>query len=133
MNDYSLTAPIAPEAIFPEPDKKDMQAVGTVTQITPKQGKTYSVTAVLTPDDETEVVKEYHFKKPTAPSYDRYIKTAGSGMSRALKNFMFDCVLEDSREALTQDLEEYPALAISIGEKLLSMLGLAKDVNLRTL
>lgn len=98
-----------------------------------KYGKIYAVGMTLTPDDDTEIEKVYYFKKPSVASYDRYVKTASNGMTKALKNFMFDAVIEEYRQQLTEDLEEYPALAISVGEKLLAMMGLAKDTNLKKL
>lgn len=98
-----------------------------------KYGKVYAVGATLTPDDYTEIEKVYYFKKPSVASYDRYVKTASNGMTKALKAFMFDSIIEENRERLTEDLEEYPALAICVGEKLLAMMGLAKDTNLRML
>lgn len=44
-----------------------------------------------------------------------------------------DAVLPESAGALTADLEEYPALSISVGEKLLAMMGLSKETNLKKL
>ncbi|MDR2024023.1 MAG: hypothetical protein LBQ71_12470 [Hungatella sp.] len=98
-----------------------------------KYGKVYAIAMTLTPDDETEIEKTYFFKKPNVASYDRYVKTASNGMTKALKTFMFDSVIEENKQQLVDDLEEYPALAISVGEKLLAMMGLAKDTNLRML
>ncbi|SCJ11785.1 Uncharacterised protein [uncultured Clostridium sp.] len=47
--------------------------------------------------------------------------------------FLFDNVVEESRVSLEANLEEFPALALSIGEKLLGMLGLSKQTNLKML
>ena len=54
-------------------------------------------------------------------------------MTGALKTFMFDAVVEESKAKLEEDLEEYPALAISVGEKLLSMMGFTDLSNLKKL
>ena len=95
--------------------------------------KLYKISMTLHPDDETEVPVRYFFKRPGNPSYNRYVKTASKDMTGALKTFMFDAVVEESKEQLTSDLEEYPALAISVGEKLLSMMGFTDLSNLRKL
>ena len=47
--------------------------------------------------------------------------------------FLFDNVVAESEADLEADLEEFPALALSIGEKLLGMLGLSKQTNLKML
>lgn len=62
-----------------------------------------------------------------------YVKTTAQGATKALKVFLFDNVVEESRVSLEANLEEFPALALSIGEKLLGMLGLSKQTNLKML
>ena len=54
---------------------------------------------------------------------------------RSFKTYQkaFDNVVEESRASLEANLEEFPALALSIGEKLLGMLGLSKQTNLKML
>lgn len=96
-------------------------------------GKVYRVGATIEVDDETEKTVEYFFKRPSTGSYDRYVKTTAQGATKALKAFLFDNVTEESKAALEADLEEFPALALSIGEKLLGMLGLSKQTNLKLL
>lgn len=98
-----------------------------------KYSKVYRVGTEIEVDDETSIEKEYFFKKPSLASYDRYVKTTSNGATKALKMFLYDSVCEESREALETDLEEYPALAMSIGEKLLSMMGLGKSTSLKLL
>ena len=95
--------------------------------------KVYKIAMPLHPDDETEVPVRYFFKRPGNPSYNRYVKTASKDMTGALKTFMFDAVIEESKAQLESDLEEYPALAISVGEKLLSMMGFTDLSNLKKL
>lgn len=95
--------------------------------------KVYKIALTLQPDDETEVPVSYFFKRPGNPSYNRYVKTASKDMTGALKTFMFDAVVEESKTKLEEDLEEYPALAISVGEKLLSMMGFTDLSNLKKL
>ena len=95
--------------------------------------KVYKIAMTLHPDDETEVPVRYFFKRLGNPSYNRYVKTASKDMTGALKTFMFDAVVEESKAKLEEDLEEYPALAISVGEKLLSMMGFTDLSNLKKL
>ncbi len=96
-------------------------------------GKVYQIGVVIEVDDETTLEKEYLFKRPSTGSYDRYVKTTAAGATKALKVFLFDNVTDESRAALETDLEEFPAMVLSIGEKLLSMMGLSKQTNLRML
>lgn len=98
-----------------------------------KYGKVYQVGITINPDDDTNLEVNYIFKKPSTPSYDRYIKNASQSPSKALKNFILDNIVEEQLQKITEDLEEYPALTISLGEKLLNMLGLSKDINLKAL
>lgn len=96
-------------------------------------GKVYRVGVTIDVDDETTLDKEYYFKKPSTGSYDRYVKTTAQGATKSLKTFLFDNVADESKKALEADLEEYPALSLSIGEKLLGMMGLSKQTNLKML
>lgn len=98
-----------------------------------KYGKLYLVSLTLEPDDNTEVELDYHFTKPATASYDRYVKTMSNSMTKASKAFILDNVINEDEERLKSDLEEYPALALSVSEKLLSMLGISKTTNLRLL
>ena len=98
-----------------------------------KYGKIYKLNLTLNPDDDTEIEKIYIFKKPTTASYDRYVKSSANGMTKSLKTFMFDNIIPEYQSQLEADLEEYPALTLSAGEKLLSMLGLSKSANLMKL
>ncbi len=96
-------------------------------------GKVYKIGATIEVDDENEKTVEYFFKRPSTGSYDRYVKTTAQGATKSLKTLLFDNVTEESRAALEADLEEFPALALSIGEKLLGLLGLSKQTNLKLL
>lgn len=96
-------------------------------------GKLYRVNVTIDVDDDTNIEKEYHFKRPSTGAYDRYVKTTANGATKALKTFLFDSVTEESRSQLEADLEEFPALTLSLGEKLLGMMGLSKNTNLKML
>ena len=84
-------------------------------------------------DDENEKEFDFIFRKPGTASYDRYVKTSGTSGTKALKTFVLDNICDEQREELKDTLEEYPAMAISFGEKLLNMLGLSKDTTVKKL
>ena len=86
----------------------------------------YEVSMNLQPDDDTEIEKTYFFEKPKTPVYDRYVKTVSASASKAMKIFCEETVCDQQREELKSDFEKYPAMPLSIGEKLMAMLGLAK-------
>lgn len=95
--------------------------------------KIYAVGVEIQEDDDTIVEKEYFFKKPSTASYDRYLKTSSASPSKALKMFAEDNICEQQKEALKSDFDEYPALSINLGEKLLAMLGLTKSTSVKKL
>ncbi|WP_033118625.1 hypothetical protein [Intestinimonas butyriciproducens] len=113
--------------------KKDAVVKTRADELKEKYGKVYRVASTIEVDDDTEKNVEFFFKRPSTASYDRYVKTTAQGATKALKVFLFDNVVEESRASLEADLEEFPALALSIGEKLLGMLGLSKQTNLKML
>ena len=103
-------------------------ATDTAEAMRQKYGKVYKVGITIPIDDEESKDFSYH------PSYDRYIKTASKiGMTKASKTFMLDAVVDEDRERLAADMEEYPGVAITIGNKLTELLGLTDGVNLRKL
>ena len=99
-----------------------------------KYGKVYKVSVTVPVDDEESKDFSYHFKRPSVPSYDRYVKTAAKvGITKASKAFMLDAIVDEDRERLTADMEEFPGVAITIGNKLTELLGLTDGVNLKKL
>ncbi|MFW5435208.1 hypothetical protein [Paenibacillus apiarius] len=98
-----------------------------------KYGKVYRIQATIEQDDSTSIDHEYYFRKPQTASYDRYIKTTSQSPTKALRAFVMDNVVDEQATQLEAHLEEYPAFALSIGEKLLTVLGLSKEVNLKRL
>ena len=96
-------------------------------------GKIYEIVTSIQEDDENEKEFDFIFRKPGTPSYDRYVKTSGTSGTKALKTFVLDNICDEQRESLKETLEEYPAMAISLGEKLLNMLGLSKDTMVKKL
>ncbi len=97
------------------------------------ESKIYEVTTTVQVDDET--VEEFYFlfRKPKPASYDRYVKTISSSVTKASKSFVFDNIVEEQKEELKKAVEEYPAMTISLADKLLRMLGLADTTSVKKL
>lgn len=96
-------------------------------------GEMYVVTINISQDDDMDQTLEFLFKEPKAASYDRYVKTASVSSSKAMRTFVLDNICEEQKKKLEELLGEYPAMGISIGEKLLYMLGLSKTTTVRRL
>jgi hypothetical protein len=96
-------------------------------------GKIYEIVTSIQEDDENGKEFDFIFRKPGTPSYDRYVKTSGTSGTKALKTFVLDNICDEQRGELRDALEEYPAMAISLGEKLLNMLGLSKETTVKKL
>ena len=75
----------------------------------------------------------YLFRKPKPASYDRYVKTISNSVTKASKSFVFDNIIEEQRDELKKTVEEYPAITISLADKLLRMLGLADTTSVKKL
>jgi len=116
-------------------ENKEKQAVPAITEesLKEKYGKVYRVGITIPQDDIEEKEYSYYFKRPAIASYDRYLKSVSSqGIVKASKVFMLDSVTEESRETLLRDMEEYPGIAVSVGNKLTEILGLT-NANLTKL
>lgn len=99
-----------------------------------KYGRIYRVVTSIAPEDDDEQVDvKLYFVKPMKPSFNRYIKNASKDSLSAMNDFVLDNVVEEQREGMQVLIEEYPALALNVGEKLLTMLGLAKSANFKRL
>lgn len=86
--------------------------------------KMYKVVVGFDVTEDVRTEKTYHFKKPNVSSYDRYIKSMSKGPTKASRAFVMDNIEDKQKEQLISDLEQYPAMAITISDKLLSMLGM---------
>lgn len=98
-----------------------------------KYGEIYRLDLTLAPDDDTEIELTYIFRRPSTASFNRYMKNMSNDMIKASKAFLKDSIVPEQAELLEQDWERYPALVMSLGDKLLTMLGLSKSANLTTL
>lgn len=95
--------------------------------------KVYTITTTVAEDDEEETEFTFLFKKPRPASYDRYVKTISNSTTKATKMFALDNIVEEQKEYLRETFDEYPAMSISIVEKLLKMLGLADSTSVKKL
>lgn len=122
-------ADIQAEVVSEKPLSEDNKAFAKFCE--GKKG--YVVSTSLSQDDEMEEEWNFLFREPSSASYDRYAKTASSSSSKAMKAFCLDNIHPDQREDLDDKLSKFPALGISLGEKLLYMLGLSKTTRVRRL
>ena len=115
-----------------EADKKvDVEALKK--KYAASEEKVYTVVTTVQVDDETEEEFTFLFRKPKPASYDRYVKTISNSVTKASKSFAFDNIIDEQREELKKTVEEYPAITISLADKLLRMLGLADTTSVKKL
>ena len=115
---------------------KEAEQTGDVESLKRKYSgtdeKIYTVTTTVQVDDDTEEEFSYLFRKPK-PAYDRYVKTISNSVTKASKSFVFDNIIDEQRDELKKTVEEYPAITISLADKLLRMLGLADTTSVKKL
>ncbi len=70
---------------------------------------------------------EFAFKRPTRAHIEML---SGGKMSKSLNNIVVDCVLAPARAELVDLLAYYPALTLTLGNKLLEAAGLS-DAEIR--
>lgn len=116
---------------------KEAEQTGDVESLKRKYSgtdeKIYTVTTTVQVDDDTEEEFSYLFRKPKPASYDRYVKTISNSVTKASKSFVFDNIIEEQKDELKKTVEEYPAITISLADKLLRMLGLADTTSVKKL
>lgn len=93
----------------------------------------FVVTTNLSQEDDMDDNYAFLFNEPKAASYDRYVKTASTSSTKAMRTFVLDNICEEQKKELELLLVDYPAMGISLGEKLLYMLGLSKTTTVRRL
>lgn len=105
-----------------------------INAVKEKYGEVYEITTVVDEDDDNEGRKlVYYFKKPSTASFNRYLKTAGKNMATSTTAFVMDNIVDEQMEAFRNECEKYPGLALGLGQKLLSAIGLGDNVNFRKL
>ena len=96
-----------------------------------KYGKLYTVNVDIEVDDFTTDQKSYLFRKPSAVSFDRLVKKISVSPTKAAEDFVLDTIIPEEADRLRADLEEYPGLALTVNDKLTSMLGLSKGIAVK--
>ena len=114
-----------------QPVKKDVEALKK--KYGAQSNKVYAVTTTVQVDDDTEEEFTFLFHKPKPASYDRYVKTISNSVTKASQSFVSDNIVEEQKEELKHVVEEYPAIMISLADKLLRMLGLADTTSVKKL
>lgn len=99
-----------------------------------KYGEVYEIGTVVDEDDETDGRRlSFYFRRPTVASFNRYLKTAGKNMATSTTAFVLDNIVDEQRAAFEKECDRYPGLALGLGTKLLSAIGLGDNVNFRKL
>lgn len=95
--------------------------------------KVYIINTSVMIDDDTDEEFSFVFERPKTASYDRYVKMMSNSATKAARTFSMDNIVPEQRDFLTETLDEYPAMSISLADKLLRMLGLADSASVKKL
>ncbi len=99
-----------------------------------KYKKLYKITVTVDEDDENAGREiRFLFTQPSVASFNRYVKTASKNMVSATTNFVRDNIIEEQVMEFEKECSLYPGLALNMGQKLLSILGLGDNVNFKKL
>lgn len=129
--DNTVATPKALEAVKLCNNKDAFEAF---TKQKKNEGMTgYIVSTNISQDDDMDDTLSFLFKEPKPASYDRYSKTASQSPTKAMRTFVLDNICDEQKRELDDALNEWPALGISLGEKLLYMLGLSKTTSVKRL
>lgn len=130
----AVPAPAAVATVPRVPASEDVEAFDELCRKYKETGAVgYAVTVNLSQDDDMDKQCNFLFKEPKPASYDRYVKTASVSSTKAMKTFVLDNIHEEQKRDLEAKLNDYPAMGISLGEKLLYMLGLSKTTTVKRL
>lgn len=99
-------------------------------EIKAKYPKVYRVDADI---DDIEKEFTFYFKKPTPASFNLVIKNMSKRSLAAMKLFTAESIVSEQKQEYEEVIEEYPALAMSVGQKLLGLLGLSDNISLKKL
>lgn len=117
-----------------EKNQKRLVDLSKIQDIKEKYGEVYEISTIVDEDDENEGRKlVYYFKKPSTASFNRYLKTAGKNMATSTTTFVIDNIVEEQMDSFKAECDKYPGLALGLGQKLLSAIGLGDNVNFRKL
>lgn len=95
-----------------------------------KYGKVYKV-EVENEDIEKNFV--FYFTKPSTASFNRALKNMSKKTLQAMKDFTIDNIIQEQKEEYLEAIEEYPALPMGHGQKLMSLLGVSDSISIKKL
>lgn len=122
------------EFVEKEEKKQELVDLSRIEEAKKKYGELYEIGTVVDEDDLSEGEQlTYYFRKPSVASFNRYLKTASKNMAASTTTFVLDNIVDEQREAFKEKCEKYPGLALGLGTKLLSAIGLGDNVNFRKL
>lgn len=99
-----------------------------------KYGEVYQIDIKVDEDDTNEGrALRFYFKRPTTASFNRYLKTASKNMATSTATFTIDNIIDEQKDTFETESEKYPGLALGVGTKLLSALGLSDSINFQKL
>lgn len=111
-------------------DIKVSQERDIEAELKAKYPKVYRVDVEL---EEVEKEFVFYFKKPSTLSFNRVLKTLSKKSLEAMKAFTLECLVDEQRSEYEATIEEYPALPMPTGQKLLGILGVTDNVTLKKL
>lgn len=112
---------------------KNKLSEAQIEDLKTRYGKIYKIDVTIEPDDETTLENEFVFKKPQQASFDRYMRSMNNSPMKAARTFINDNIIQEQKDMFEEIAKEYPAMAITINEKLLFALGLGKETNIKKL
>lgn len=114
--------------------KQDLINLGDMAAVKKKYGEVYLIEMVVDADDTSNGRKlAFIFKRPTMATFNRYLKTCGKNMAASTTAFVQDNIVAEQEELLKVESNKYPGLALAIGTRLLTAIGLVDDVNFKKL
>lgn len=114
--------------------KQDLINLGDMEALKKKYGEVYLIEMVVDADDTSNGRKlAFIFKRPTMATFNRYLKTCGKNMAASTTAFVQDNIVAEQEELLKVESNKYPGLALAIGTRLLTAIGLVDDVNFKKL
>lgn len=113
-----------------ELEKEELTQEQREATLKEKYGKVYRVDVEL---EELEKDFTFYFKKPSTPSFNRVLKTMSKKTLQTMKDFTMDNIVEEDKETYTGVMSDYPGLPMSVGQKLLSLLGVSDSVSIKKL
>lgn len=117
------------------PREPQLVSINDVEALKKKYGQDlWQIIVTVDEDDNTEGRQlGFIFRKPNNATFNRYLKNTSKNPSNAMIIFTADNIIEEQREEYERYTGRYPGLALNIGQKLFSVLGMGDNVNFKKL